>query len=190
MMLKTSLGAGLVLTVGLIASAPPGTRSDLIVHEWGTFTTVAGEDGRAVPWRPLDGVSDLPCFVERAPLPPKYSFATTVRMETPVLYFYTGAPVTVDVGVGFRQGLMTEFFPHAAPGGPPSLLDARARSSLQWTNVKVMPGAMRDFPSEPDPSHYYVTTMPPAPPMRRRCRRAHRRKASSSIAGSGSSSCR
>ena len=35
------------------------------VHEWGTFTSVAGENGQAVDWLPLSGPSDLPCFVER-----------------------------------------------------------------------------------------------------------------------------
>ena len=38
----------------------------LTVHEWGTFTSIAGEDGRAIEWLALDGPTDLPCFVERA----------------------------------------------------------------------------------------------------------------------------
>src|SRR2546422_8717270 len=42
---------------------------DLTVHEWGTFTAIAGKDGRAAEWLPL-GVprypptTDLPQFVE------------------------------------------------------------------------------------------------------------------------------
>ena len=28
---------------------------DLTVHEWGTFTAIAGKDGRAVKWLPLTG---------------------------------------------------------------------------------------------------------------------------------------
>src|SRR5947209_735959 len=35
----------------------------LIVHEWGTFTSIAGKDGVALEWRPLNGPSDLPKFV-------------------------------------------------------------------------------------------------------------------------------
>jgi len=37
----------------------------LVAHEWGTFTSVAGENGDPVSWAPLSGPSDLPCFVHR-----------------------------------------------------------------------------------------------------------------------------
>jgi len=40
-------------------------RAELTVHEWGTFTSVAGPDGKAAQWLPLAGPGDLPCFVER-----------------------------------------------------------------------------------------------------------------------------
>ena len=40
------------------------TPANLTVHEWGTFTSVAGRDGKAVQWLPLAGPNDLPCFVE------------------------------------------------------------------------------------------------------------------------------
>ena len=65
----------------------PNDRLDVTAHEWGTFTSVAGEDGMPVPWFSYTGPLDLPCFV--------YNFGGskilirgTVRMETPVLYFY------------------------------------------------------------------------------------------------------
>lgn len=155
-MLKSTFGAVLAL-IGIAAAVNvPETRSDLTVHEWGTFTSVAGEDGRAVPWRPLAGAADLPCFVERASLPPKFSFRTTVRMETPVIYFYAGRPLTVDVAVRFRQGLMTEFFPHA---------NSRA-DRLDWTNVQVRPGHHVDFIEENAPSHYYAARAAQAAPVR------------------------
>src|SRR5213593_2098041 len=35
----------------------------LVVHEWGTFTSIAGKDGVALEWRPLNGSTDLPKFV-------------------------------------------------------------------------------------------------------------------------------
>ena len=35
----------------------------LVAHEWGTFTSIAGKDGVALEWRPLNGSSDLPKFV-------------------------------------------------------------------------------------------------------------------------------
>jgi hypothetical protein len=97
-----------------LRSAKAGDPDSLVVHEWGTFTSIAGEDGRAVEWFPLDGQRDLPCFVERYDVGIKPSLAGTVRMETPVLYFYARQPTTIDVSVRFRQGLITEWFPHAA----------------------------------------------------------------------------
>ena len=54
------------------------------LHEWGTFTSIAGADGMAVEWLPQAGPTDLPCFVERNRCNGKFSPAT-VRMETPVL---------------------------------------------------------------------------------------------------------
>src|SRR5258706_9569458 len=35
----------------------------LVVHEWGTFTSIAGKNGASLEWRPLNGASDLPSFV-------------------------------------------------------------------------------------------------------------------------------
>ena len=81
----------------------------LTVHEWGTFTSVAGQDGSALQWLPQGGPTDLPCFVERG-FYFKGFMRGTVRMETPVLYFYTPRDVSVSVKVGFRQGLITEWF--------------------------------------------------------------------------------
>ena len=88
----------------------PGLR----VHEWGTFTWVAGESGEPQTWTPLSGPSDLPCFVYRLgnkcvkcavpPLPtpttPPPLVTSTVRMETPVLYFYAPQRMTLSVSVG------------------------------------------------------------------------------------------
>ena len=45
------------------AMVGPAGRADLTAHEWGTFTSVAGPDGRAVEWAPFGGPSDLPRFV-------------------------------------------------------------------------------------------------------------------------------
>lgn len=167
-MLKQSLVVIVAVMIAAAAVHPsPGVRSDLTVHEWGTFTTVAGEDGRAVPWRPLDGPVDLPCFVEQAKLPLKASFVTTVRMETPVIYFYSPRPLAVDVTVDFRQGLMTEFFPRPTFVGGPS--DGRpvrlASSRLEWNDVQVMPGTAPNFPSGDAPNHYFAARGADAAPL-------------------------
>src|SRR6185369_1563445 len=96
-----------------LAAQSPSASAPLTVHEWGTFTSVAGPDGQAVRWLPQDGPQDLPCFVERNQLELKGAISGTVRMETPVLYFYAPHPLEVSVDVRFPQGLMTEWYPHA-----------------------------------------------------------------------------
>src|ERR1700730_18478681 len=40
------------------------TAPDLIVHEWGTFTSIAGSNGQAMDWLPLTASTELPAFVE------------------------------------------------------------------------------------------------------------------------------
>src|SRR5262245_36509278 len=86
------------------AAQTPSPSAPLTVHEWGTFTSIAGPDGQAVQWLPQSGGTDLPCFVERSPWIYKGELSGTVRMETPVLYFYAPRAVDVAVNVGFRQG--------------------------------------------------------------------------------------
>src|SRR5215210_124280 len=76
------------------------TENRLVVHEWGTFTSIAGRDGVALDWRPLNGPSDLPKFVHtiqeaneglrHRTVQGKGDITARVRMETPVLYFYSG----------------------------------------------------------------------------------------------------
>ena len=50
-------------TILMAASTVSTEPSDLTVHEWGTFTSVAGEDGSAVDWDALGCKDDLPGFV-------------------------------------------------------------------------------------------------------------------------------
>ena len=168
----------LLLTSGLFvaadADAPtrgtdPGAFS---VHEWGTFTSIAGEDGGAAGWTPLSGPDDLPCFVDRIEFGPKWTLRGTVRMETPVLYFYSAKDVTVDVNVRFHQGVITEWFPQATVK-PSRLPETRADSgrladhvgTAAWTKVRIRPGAAPDFAREDSPSHYYPARDTDAAPV-------------------------
>jgi hypothetical protein len=139
--------------------------SAMTVHEWGTFTSVAGESGQAIQLAPLDGPSDLPCFVtllnptsvkvdSRGFLP---SLRATVRMETPVLYFYSQVDETARVKVGFPQGLITEWYPPATvPTVMPWMDVSKATGSIEWSEVRVRPGATPALPDEGDLSHYYA----------------------------------
>lgn len=152
------VGAAL-LTMALVASTTVRGDHDpetLTVHEWGTFTAVAGEDGRPVQWLALSGPADLPCFVKQASgVPEKSRLWATVRMETPVLYFYTPTPTNVDVNVRFPLGLMTEYFPPA---------DVRG-GSIAWSDVRIAAGEAAAFPVEEGSSHYYFARDTAAAPL-------------------------
>jgi hypothetical protein len=105
------------LTLTFAAELVP-SHDGLVVHEWGTFTSVAGQDGAAVPWALIDSTADLPCFVDRlGPVNFKMA-AALVRMETPVLYFYPRHDMDLSVHVAFPQGWITEWYPDAKPVSP------------------------------------------------------------------------
>jgi hypothetical protein len=147
-------------------SAPP----PLVVHEWGTFTSIAGADGRAIEWLPLDRPSELPRFVHRFGFSSiKGNLPAKIRMETPVVYFYAPGDTTVNVTVRFRQGLVTEWFPRAevtpATATAANLRRSDFESSIKWTNVKVSPGAAEDFPLEPGGNHYHIARQTDASPL-------------------------
>jgi hypothetical protein len=153
----------------------------LTVHEWGTFTSVAGPDGAAIDWLPAGGPTDLPCFVSvlGGGLPnAKVSLDITqrggrssvakVRMETPVLYFYSPEAETVNVKVSFPHGLITEWYPPAATA--PNANNALktfpdVTGAIEWSNVKVMPGATESYPYEDAPSHYYAARRTSSAPL-------------------------
>ncbi len=178
--------AGAGLRVVATEQAPP----PLIVHEWGTFTSVAGDDGQAMQWLPLGGPTDLPCFVEtyvnrrlKVVLGPdvgdmldyeqaRRGLRGTVRMETPVLYFYADRAMTARVSVDFPQGLFTEFYPTAEVLQMDSYANILARSGqfrparILWPSVKILPGTSPDLPSDRAGSHYYAARETDAAPIR------------------------
>ena len=126
--------------------------------------------GRRPAWFPLDGPVDLPCFVRRSyQVSSKGAMFASVRMETPVLYFYTSEDVTLDVRVGFRQGLITEHFPPArvTPGkvAPGEMIEPGLDSSITWRDVRILPGAAPEFLAENAPNHYYAARATDAAPI-------------------------
>jgi hypothetical protein len=131
----------------------PAFAADLVVHEWGTFTSVAGVDGRPVPWASLAAPSDLPCFVHRLDAScVKCNATSTVRMETPVIYFYSRRPATVSVGVKLPSGVITEWYPQAT--GLPSDVTYGGNGAANW-QVEITPGATPTFLHDGGDSHYY-----------------------------------
>ncbi len=151
------------------ANIDPG----LIAHEWGTFTSIAGETGQAVEWLPLNSPSDLPSFVEHfRGTGFKVGLGGTIRMETPVLYFYSTHDTTVDVNVSFLHGLITEWYPHATHIEPSSSLEnvvlfqQQSNGDISWKSVTVQPCANSSFREEPQPSHYFAARNTNSSPLR------------------------
>lgn len=139
------------------------TKDRLIVHEWGTFTSVSTADGKAQVWSPLLGPSDLPDFVYRTKELPSPAQGrclkcelALVRMETPVLYFYADRPTNVSVNVDFPQGRITEWYPQARAIG----------RSINWNDFTVLPGAQVVLPVARGESHYYPARETDAAPIR------------------------
>ncbi len=130
--------------------------ADLTVHEWGTFTSIAGEDGLPVSWRTYGGRQDLPCFVNTFG-GVKSNLTGTVRMETPVLYFYGSRDSMADVKVLFPNGTITEWYPQQS--------ERRSDTSASWHNVRVLPDAAPDFPTGRGASHYYAARETDAAPL-------------------------
>jgi hypothetical protein len=154
------ISAGALIALGAATFARADGQDPLIVHEWGTFTSVQGSDGAS-----LEGLQH-----EEEPLPPfVYSRAkvrdcplravgykglevpathVTQKMETPVIYFHSKTERRVRVRVDFVKGLLTQWYPVSDILGPPEgkredgPLDVSKveRSFLQW-DVDVIPRA-------------------------------------------------
>jgi hypothetical protein len=175
------VAAAVFLIAADIQSMQP---SDLTVHEWGTFTSVAGEDGSAVDWDALGCKDDLPGFVNDFGYRGfKWRLRGTVRMETPVMYFYSSRELDAHVKVAFPQGLITEWYPQAEYGvyqtnGPNGVarrlqanlngIDTSLRSltgTIEWRNLKVQPGTAPALPVENGLSRYYAARGTDAAPI-------------------------
>ncbi len=145
----------------------------LAAHEWGTFTSIAGADGQPVEWLPVQllGTPELPRFVEHFRSVSKPLLRGTLRMETPVIYFYTAHETSLSVRVSFSKGLITEWYPHATrfqPSTPlsiDSLYEPHDDGSIAWDSVTVAPALAADFPSENAASHYYTARETSATPL-------------------------
>jgi hypothetical protein len=133
----------------------------LVVHEWGTFTSVADERGLPVQWAPLSGTEDLPCFVSRLDLKNYKAFPGLVRMETPVLFFYSQRPMTASVQVDFPKGWITEYYPQPSnvskEDGENSYTGTDYKNGrADWTSVEILPGENPVLPTSKGASRYYA----------------------------------
>ena len=131
-------------TAGLILAAP-SDPAGLVVHEWGTLLAMNGSDGIS-----LDGMYHeehaLPSFVHARSKDQLRMRFSQVKMETPVIYFYTPQVRRVEVEVGYPTGLWTQWYPQATTvrpgivqaGSPPQTRDG----NISWT-VTVTPPSMK-----------------------------------------------
>jgi hypothetical protein len=159
-------GAAVVSVAGVLALScclavtaspdnPSGDGGKLVVHEWGTFSTFSGSNGKNLKFQPYD--NDLPDFVHgylarNSKAGPR---GGTISLETPVIYFYTDRPVTASVRVDFPKGTLTEWYPHAA----------RTDKRLIWDGIKLLPGDTTQLPEEKKPSRYYAARETDAAPV-------------------------
>ena len=93
------------------------TSGEFVVHEWGTFLSVQGSDGVTLGGM-VDSDEVLPAFVEERGLASWQRTHMFSKMETPVTYFYTDKPQTVQVRVDMPHGLLTHWYPMVKGFGP------------------------------------------------------------------------
>ena len=164
----------------LFSAATNASDDKLVVHEWGTFTALQNERGEQLGGINIDD-EPVPKFVHNLnPYVLQSSYAlrevfskgapqrhpfVTVRLETPVIYFYPPksqrGPIQADVDVSFRGGWLTEFYPNAmavAPGLKENSFEFGAITPqtvgrLSWRNLTI--GTDRSGP--PTDEHVWTT---------------------------------
>ena len=117
----------------LLAVSGSASAADLVIHEWGTITTIHESGGAPVSGlNRIDESEVLPDFVhryepeatrdnpeltvgKRPHIPGRPD--VTLRLETPVIYFHPppgkSFDAPIDIQVRFRGGVLNEYFPEA-----------------------------------------------------------------------------
>jgi len=144
------------LAIFLLGAA---TASAYTLHEWGTFTTVAGSDGVLLAGLEREE-APLPAFtyshfgLENGNLPrgleeitrrhgavPAFAMrkglgrplaGVTVKMETPVIYFHADRAFDVEVAVGFEGGTISQWYPDRS-GGEVLPVPPAPATAADWT---------------------------------------------------------
>ncbi len=150
-----------------------------IVHEWGTNTIVVGSDGSLQ--RGLHHEEeDLPAFVyDRMKAGAVLGSPVVVvsKMETPVTYFYSDTPRTVDVAVDFPRGVLTQWYPAVRSFSPPLLQHWQGPNGAQVVDPVLDPTV--EFGSDNCKEQYSHPALGRLDWGRSRCCRAARRPSSS-----------
>jgi hypothetical protein len=154
-------------------SIPQSSSSpDFTAHEWGTFTSISAPNGRPMDWLTLAGSANLPTFVEHfRDVNFKGGLRGMIRMETPVLYFYSPSELNVSVSASFSRGLITEWFPHADSVNPYldphifSLCGQNTPGSIFWSSVHIDAHGASDFPNDNSGNSYYAARETASAPL-------------------------
>jgi hypothetical protein len=125
------------LVISIVSAKPSSAYDKLVVHEWGTFTSLQNSGGTPIGGINIDD-EPLPSFVHNLNpfiliqphavsrymskgAPERHPFVT-LRLETPVIYFHPPRgktePFHVDVDVAMHGGWLTEYYPNAQPEAP------------------------------------------------------------------------
>lgn len=160
--MRTTMAVAILVTCGVLGligakrempeREPPKSadHKPFVVHEWGTFTNFSASDGTQLAFRSVLG-EELPAFVRHDPLMlfTKGEIVARHRMETPVTYFYSDRPRTVEARVDFPLGRLTEFYPPTSDSAEWGILGGPTpkSSSLAW-QIMVRPEA--DFDTLPE----------------------------------------
>jgi len=164
MRVKRLAGLGLVLAVfallGVHGTVGVRGAGPLVVHEWGTITTRHAADGTPEGHlNQIDVREVLPAFVHRFEPPQTQASSkalplakspltpgrpdVTMRLETPVLYFYppagSGSPSPFDVNVTLRGGVLNEFYPRG---------EASVAVDVERVNAKMQAGVIKAWDGE------------------------------------------
>lgn len=140
------------------------------VHEWGTFTTVAGSDGILLTGLQREeehlppyvhhhpGFRPAPRTSKQMPVPARN---VRVKMETPVIYFHSDRAINARVTVGFEGGSISQWYPQRSGGEQfqldPAFALVRAdeshldfarlyRGSIEWQVEVLGPAESRRTP--------------------------------------------
>jgi len=166
-----------ILTLALVTSLTQASDS-LIIHEWGTFTSLQDPHGRTIGGINTDEEA-LPDFVhdllpfflrphgDLAPvfvkMSPRLAPEITMRLETPVVYVHVPPGAKAEpfsLSVSFTGGILSQFYPlaDATVNGAPvtqrsqqliPAITADTTSSLTWHAIKT--GTQHDGPDTTSP---------------------------------------
>lgn len=145
-----------LLLLPLAAQCATGLK----VHEWGTFTTLSSSSGQPLSGLYVDATR-LPAFVYGLPFfnfDPVGGWASreklrnvTVKLETPVLYFYSAKEMDVTVKVGFQGGTISQWYPQCSEcetGPTGTYVDFGGQpyaGHIGWKAKVLKPGVQRAY---------------------------------------------